>query len=262
MRRRSNPREKFFHIIGYGLDGRQVSHDMQSDMGAAERSARRMISNDLDVVNAYVYDGFLDEYNSKSIYDVKSDIPMPLSDDQILGVGADYFSFWISPYGEVYPVPPFGHINAENEFMRFGIVPRLTETLHSYSPAISTGWIQISENSGGGVTFDLARAPSQRQLDVIFDLAQAHKKYLSRRSNLFCRDAMMWLNELVPTRNPDETIRTICGWCEKVMIDIPSGPRGEISHGICPECEKKFEEDHTEIFGENSDYEIVKKALS
>jgi hypothetical protein len=35
-----------------------------------------------------------------------------------------------------------------------------------------------------------------------------------------------------------KTIKTLCAWCQKILVsgDDP----GPISHGICPECEKKM----------------------
>lgn len=33
-------------------------------------------------------------------------------------------------------------------------------------------------------------------------------------------------------------IKTLCAWCEKVLI--PGDDSGAISHGICHECEKKM----------------------
>lgn len=34
-------------------------------------------------------------------------------------------------------------------------------------------------------------------------------------------------------------ILTICAWCERVIAFGPSGPKGEVSHGVCPDCISK-----------------------
>jgi hypothetical protein len=38
-----------------------------------------------------------------------------------------------------------------------------------------------------------------------------------------------------------ETLRVVCAWCQVLMKDGPPEP---VSHGICPECEKKLLEDY------------------
>ena len=61
--------------------------------------------------------------------------------------------------------------------------------------------------------------------------------------------------------NPAEKILTVCAWCKAVIFDGPVGPNGEISHGICPVCESKFDEEPGED-PVDSDYELARRALS
>jgi len=34
----------------------------------------------------------------------------------------------------------------------------------------------------------------------------------------------------------ERRIRTICVGCHTVLVDVPPGPRGEVSHGLCEAC--------------------------
>lgn len=40
---------------------------------------------------------------------------------------------------------------------------------------------------------------------------------------------------------PCTCIRTQCGWCGKVLKDVPQDKRG-VSHGMCDDCGKQFAE--------------------
>ena len=35
----------------------------------------------------------------------------------------------------------------------------------------------------------------------------------------------------------------VCAWCGKHLNDSEPGPDGDVTHGICPECKKRVEED-------------------
>jgi len=196
-----------FHILGFDPAGRQVAHDMQSTRPAAEYAARRLLCDSLLVVRATVHPGTLDVYDPEPIFDHFAPMPTAWSADR--SADANYYSFWISPEGDIYPVEPFNHVAVERMLLRYQLVPASEETLRGFSPAIEAGWLQVSARDDDTVTFDFKREPTQRQLDAVFDLVQAHKAKPPvggyRRRELFCRGALAWLNAPTVTRNPDDT---------------------------------------------------------
>ena len=60
------------------------------------------------------------------------------------------------------------------------------------------------------------------------------------------------MSDILKTREfegEEYVVRKVCSWCGKDMGEagFTSKERGIISHGICPECVKKFEEDIEEM---------------
>jgi len=51
-----------------------------------------------------------------------------------------------------------------------------------------------------------------------------------------------------PEKNPEKKGRRVCAWCKK---DLGEFDGKGTSHGICPECKKKMEQEHPEIFKKN-----------
>ena len=35
-------------------------------------------------------------------------------------------------------------------------------------------------------------------------------------------------------------LKVVCGWCHKTMTEGRSYPDGSVSHGICPDCYKRY----------------------
>jgi len=232
-----NPQEPFFHVIGYGLNGQPTAHDMQSERARAKYAAQRMLRDDFDVVRSAVFVGTLEEHEAQPIMEFFAEVPVAVDAVQ---ASNGYYSFWISPDGDIYPVEPYKHVEVESRLVKFLLVSRTQETMTSYSPALAAGWLQVSEE--GNVLFGFDRPPTQRQLDAVFDLAQAHKARVwsggSHLHEVFWQSAMRWLNEPAATRNPSEPehIKTVCMYCKKVIFDGPLDSAGMVSHAVCYDC--------------------------
>jgi hypothetical protein len=204
-----NPQESFFHVIGYGHGGQQVAHDMQSEPARAKYTAMRMLRDDFDVLHSAVFVGTLEEHEAQPIAEFFAQVPVAMEAEQ---ASNGYYSYWISPDGDIYPVEPYKHVEVESRLVKFLLVPRTQETMTSYSPALAAGWLQISEEEGG-VLYGFDRELGQRQLDAVFDLAQEHKARVwsqqgGRLHEVFWQSAMKWLNAPAATRNPAEETHT------------------------------------------------------
>lgn len=241
-RARQNPRTAFLHVLGYDRAGKLFAHDMQSDMDHARYSARRMLTDQLEIVHSEIRTGVSDEYGPEVLEDFWAKVPEVWTAEQ--AADANDYSFWVSPDGDIYPVDPFRHVETENRLVKYGLVPEHEETMMTGSPALAAGWLQVSQRDDDSVTFNFDHGPTQRQLDAVFDLVRAHKekgaRYPGRRRELFWRGAMEWLSMPTVTRNnpgePDERYLTVCAYCNGVILDLPPGPHGEVSHGFCPKC--------------------------
>ncbi len=54
--------------------------------------------------------------------------------------------------------------------------------------------------------------------------------------------------EEAPIEGEKYPVRIVCSWCGKDLGDagFTNGEKGTISHGICKDCAKKFEEESEE----------------
>ena len=175
-----------------------------------------------------------------------------------------HYGFWLSPDGrcfvvtKIYGHGPIASLIAEEYYGRH--VPNAEVFLEEH------GWARIGglPNRFTLFTERIARGSyqilEQRQIDALFDLQVALPNSDVRR--VIEQEIIESLDQMDMQMNPDEHIRTICAWCKTVMIDAPPGPRGEVTHGMCLACEKKFEEEELSFIESDPDYQIVKNALS
>lgn len=119
----------------------------------------------------------------------------------------NYVNYWIGPYGDVYPVPAYKHANVEHRLIAAGIIPKLEGGSVHDSPAMLDGWLRVSGGSKARPIFDLGAAPTQRQLDAVFDLAVAHKARTGSQHDRFAENVMPWLGSRESImQNPSEPI--------------------------------------------------------
>lgn len=174
-----------------------------------------------------------------------------------------HYGFWLSPDGrcfvvtKIYGHGPIASFIAE-EYYGWS-VPNAEVFLEEH------GWARIGglPNRFTLFTERIARGSYQilepDQINTLFDLQIALPNSDVRK--VIEQEINESLSRIDMQMNPDERVRTICGWCGVVTVDVPIGPSGLISHGICPVCEKKYEEEESAV--ENDpDYQIVKNALS
>jgi len=115
---------------------------------------------------------------------------------------ADYLSFWIDPYGEIYGVPRYGHIRVTAMLIRAGILPDVEESILGSLPILN-GWLQVTTEPGRQTLFDFVGEPTQKQMDALFDIVVTHRSIDSKSSRCFVEDSMKWLSHPKVTRkNP------------------------------------------------------------
>ena len=93
------------------------------------------------------------------------------------------------------------------------------------------------------------RVDSVSALENIMDKKERFVRFMSHD---YCPD--FWTSETslyaefrVPfDEMTDNTIKTVCAWCKKVIRDGDTDEDGHVSHGICEECAEKLEEDEDE----------------
>jgi len=203
--------ETRYWVNTVGADGRLNTFGVVRDEAQAKEFARHI--KDSGVPGPiYVHAGTLDDFDSTPAWIVDDEPDGFLSTlDPRSSSAAKHFNYWIDPYGDVYPVPLYGHENVQEMLIEAGMIVKNGQnpTLFNYAPALASGWLRVSSSHGTPTFAFVGNNPSQRQLDAVFDLALAHKDARGAAHLIFAQKAMNWIsnpvNELAFIGNPSKS---------------------------------------------------------
>jgi GNAT superfamily N-acetyltransferase len=219
MSRNPAPR---FHVMEHtplGKVSRTLSTEHKTLKSAISRAKRLLQENTGLFLGVYET-----EWDGESYYPVAPVLwkgssriePVEADSPEALAV----MSYWIDPYGTIYPVPTYAHaviaaaLITQGEFSG-GECP-------SDEAALRAGWLQVSVEPGSAPTFNYRNdEPTQRQLDAVFDLAVAHNTVEASYTHpLWAEEAMRWIGEPSVTRNPAPVPNpSDLGWLEELAAE-------------------------------------------